>query len=147
MKTGAAFGDGIYLAQDLKVAHSFTKGSIKGWSKSIFSVIAPCGNSKGDRGSSSSSGSDAKQKKVVNCSCVVACEVIDHPDNVLKHDERDGTGDEAYYVVADDKHVRNKFLLLYQDEQRDSSFTLGGLQWALGLIALLVALAMGLQAI
>jgi hypothetical protein len=135
MKTGAAFGDGIYLAQDLKVSHSYTKSlpSAKGWNKSVFCGVF--GRSEGsERGKPTG-------KTVVNCSCIMACEVIDHPDNKLKLDENDGKGDESYYIVSNGRHVRNKYLLLYQDEMQDSSFTMGGLQWLIGALVALAAIA------
>jgi hypothetical protein len=136
MKTGAAFGDGIYLAQDMKVSHSYTKGlpAAKGWSKSVFAAVFGRRNER----------QRATGKTVVNCSCVVAAEVIDHPDNKLKQSENDGKGDESYYIVSNSRHVRNKYLLLYQDEMQDSSFTMGGLQLVLGVLVVIVALAASL---
>ena len=112
MSTGAAFGDGIYLAQDLKVAHSFTKGGVKGWHKSMFNTLLK----------------DPDRKCTVSFRCVIACEVINHPDNVLKVEG--GNGDEAYYVVPNEAHVRGCFLLFYQDVGSDTTFQSGYQKWA-----------------
>eukprot|EP00026_Physarum_polycephalum_P009614 Phypoly_transcript_09742.p1 GENE.Phypoly_transcript_09742~~Phypoly_transcript_09742.p1 ORF type:complete len:386 (+),score=46.75 Phypoly_transcript_09742:114-1271(+) len=98
-KETSIFGMGIYLAEDPNVAHSFKKSG-QAWSKSMI----------GSR-----------------MSCVAACEVLNHPE-VLRGKEQssilvDGESHlpKHYIIVKKNQHVRVKYLLIYNDEVKQSS--------------------------
>ena len=71
-------------------------------------------------------------------SCVIACEVINHPANVLRtEDAKPGEKDEVtYFVVPDETHVRARLLLLYDDSVPSGA---GAPRYVLWLLALLAA--------
>ena len=142
--TGAAFGEGIYLAQDLTVARSFAMGRTLPWRGSdLFGprggaaqVAAAAADSHGGAAAAAAAAA-AQPNQPTRLSCVIACEVIDHPQNVLRagssstsdgaparrrQRNRGGGGGggegapaDAYFVVPDETHVRAKYLLLYDD--------------------------------
>ena len=89
MRTGAAFGDGIYLAEDLKVAMNFVQFSSKNiWKK--WSLI--------------------RTNTELNVGCVAACEVICHPNHISTlNDAARGN----YFIVKDEHHVKLHSLLIY----------------------------------
>jgi hypothetical protein len=144
--TGAAFGDGIYLAQDLTVARSFAMGRTLPWKGSdLFgprggaAQAAAAAAAEADSHGGGAAAAAAQPKQPTRLSCVIACEVIDHPQNVLRAGSSstsdgaparrrqrnrgggggDGGGEgapaDAYFVVPDETHVRAKYLLLYDD--------------------------------
>eukprot|EP00941_MAST-03F_sp_MAST-3F-sp1_P006435 g6435.t1 len=101
--TGAAFGDGIYLAGDINVAMTYASGKCKVW-----------GRSKVCSTSSSSSPSWIWS----SIQCVFVCEVINIPSYDI--DERKSLEEERYFVVNDATHCRLSMILIFKKKKNRS---------------------------
>jgi hypothetical protein len=114
MRTGAAFGNGIYLSDSLGlVAQAYAPPAPRlsgaGWSSGVFGEA---------------------------CSAVAVCEVIRHPATLARREAGGGGGGgitmsngavpDKYWVVEDERHVRVVGLLLFADPQRPQSQPGGG---------------------
>ena len=135
MKSGAVFGEGVYLAADLNVATSFAKG--EAWRVLQIAPGPDCEwnglmRTAGGRIWSGSAlqadevrGADSKQ---CTLTCVFVCEVINIPDNMHslenEHTTQRPTARSAtrnmgaYYVVKNPRHVRVVGLLVYSSKPK-----------------------------
>ena len=71
------------------MAKGFTKPSAKGWARSLLARAAPppagrAGAPGGNGQPRPDAGPVEDRGALLACSCVIACEVVDHPSNVLK---------------------------------------------------------------
>ena len=112
MRTGAAFGEGIYLAANLNVALMYGTTLPIGhplWQRATHLLDAQERSKASSSSSSSSSYSTFKPRRF---RCVLACDVVDLAcnRNILRS-RRD-----AYYIVKDKDHVLSAELLVFFDQ-------------------------------
>lgn len=110
MSTGAAFGEGVYLARDVAVARNFIKTSPKIWPLSRW----------------------YSNDKIISLGCVAACRVICHPDNVSTNRAEKDT----YFVVKNEHHIRLVAILVYKTERQRSSLSIPAV--TLGIVIMLM---------
>ena len=89
MRTGAAFGDGVYLSTDISVAASFTAYS------------DGCKHSRWHG----------------RVGCIAVCDVVNHPSiEAARRKARDEQDRDSYLVVEDDRYIHLRHILLFHDD-------------------------------
>jgi hypothetical protein len=120
-KTGAVFGDGVYLAADLDVAKLFAAGKCAGWNKSSLLNLAASHLNDADDNSSTTSASALPPSKcwldVYPYEIVAVCDVVALPENqneiTSKPSNSVSDSSSTYFVVPNERHVRVHSLLLF----------------------------------
>nr|CAG4717386.1 unnamed protein product [Naegleria fowleri] len=116
MKTGNAFGNGVYLCEDLRVARDFSKGAVISWENS---------------------------KLGSHLSAVVQCKVIGKKEYAMKTSSND---ENRYLIVQNSSDLRIQYVLIFshfKDEnelKRSHNFSRGMIYFY---IILLIAVIVG----
>ncbi|KAG2381741.1 hypothetical protein C9374_006125 [Naegleria lovaniensis] len=116
MKTGNAFGDGVYLCEDLRVARDFSKGGVISW---------------------------ANSKLGSHLSAVVQCKVVGKKEYAMKTSSSD---ENRYLIVQNSGDLRIQYVLIFshfKDEnelKRSHNFSRGMIYFY---IILLIAVIVG----